>query len=76
MQAGIPAWEVLRMAGISTADILEISDRTGQIKPGLEADIVFLEANPLDDMRNIAKVHTTLSNGKAYAFRDLVETGD
>ena len=74
VQAGIPAWEVLRMAGASTADILEISDRTGQIRPGLEADIVFLEANPLDNMRNIAKVDTTVSNGKAYAFSDLIET--
>jgi len=70
VQAGIPKWEVLRMAGPSTADILEISKRTGQIKPGLEADMVFLKANPLDDMRNIALVDTTLSNGKAYAFSD------
>jgi len=76
VQAGISAWEVLRMATSSTAEILEISDRTGQIQTGLEADIVFLKANPLDDMRNIAMVDTTLFNGKAYAFSDVAETID
>jgi len=76
VQAGIPAWEVLRMATSSTAKILEISDRTGQIQAGFEADIVFLNANPLDDMENIAMVDTTLSNGKAYSFSDLAEVVD
>ena len=72
VDAKIPAWDVLRMATHSAAEILGISDRTGQIKPGLEADIVFLRANPLDDMDNIAEVELTLNNGKAHRFDHLI----
>ena len=72
VDAGIPKWDVLRMATHSAAEILGISDRTGRIKPGLEADIVFLRANPLDDMSNIAEVELTLTNGKPLKFKDLI----
>ena len=72
VQAGIPKWEVLRLATSSAAETMEIADRTGQIKPGLEADMVFVKANPLEDMNNIAQVELTLSNGQAYRFNDLL----
>ena len=69
--AGIAAWDVLNLATTSATEILQISDRTGRIEQGLEADIVFLNSNPLDDMMNIADVDLTLSNGKAYSFEEM-----
>ena len=74
VDAKIPAWDVLGMATYSAAEILGISERTGQIKSGLEADIVFLRANPLEDMDNIAEVELILTNGKAHRFEDLIMT--
>lgn len=62
--AGIAAWDVLRMATSRAADILGIGDRTGRIQIGHEADIVFLDADPLDDVGNARKVHGVLNNGR------------
>ena len=72
VEAGIPVWEALRMTTSSSAEILGIGDRTGQLKPGMEADIVFLHANPLDDVANVADVELTISNGQMFLFEELV----
>jgi imidazolonepropionase-like amidohydrolase len=42
VHAGIPPWEVLRLATSGAAERLGMAERTGSIAPGLAADIVFL----------------------------------
>jgi imidazolonepropionase-like amidohydrolase len=71
VEAGIPAWAVLRMATCNAADILRIGDRTGRIARGLEADVVFLTADPAADVMNAARVHAVLNNGRFLPAEDL-----
>ena len=63
VEAGIPVWEVLRMATSKTADILEIGDRTGRVREGYEADVAFLEADPSLDIASAERVRAVLTNG-------------
>lgn len=72
-QAGIPAWEVLRMATSDTADILGIGNRTGRIEPGYEADIVFLAGDPLADINNAGRVYGVLNNGQLHLHTALTQ---
>jgi len=69
--AGIPAWEVLRMATSGNADLMGLAD-TGRIAAGKEADLVFLRADPVTDVGNVRQVETVVSDGKAYKFDELV----
>ena len=71
VEAGIPVWAVLRMATCDAADILRIGDRTGRIARGLEADVVFLTADPVADVTNAARVHAVLNNGRFLPAGDL-----
>jgi hypothetical protein len=73
-QAGIPVWAILRMATSGATELLGIGNRTGRIEPGLEADVVFLTADPVVDIANASKVHGVLDNGRLHLFTDL--TGD
>ncbi len=73
VEAGIPVWEVLRMATSSATEILGIDNRTGTITVGKEADIVFLRSNPLDDISNVVDVELTVSNGIAYTHESLMQ---
>lgn len=70
-EAGIPVWEVLRMATSDGADILGLGDRTGRIATGMEADIVFLRADPTADVANASQVEGVLSNGDYQVSADL-----
>ncbi|MFN3944960.1 MAG: amidohydrolase family protein [Allosphingosinicella sp.] len=64
-EAGIPAWAVLRMATSEGARLLGIAGRVGRLHAGQEADILFLGADPLQDMMAVADVRGVIVNGAA-----------
>ena len=70
-EAGIPAWEVLRMATSGNARLMGLTD-TGRIAPGLKADIVFLRADPAKDVRNVRQVAWVMGGGKLHRSDELV----
>jgi imidazolonepropionase-like amidohydrolase len=73
VQAGIPAWEVLRLATSAAAERLGMADHRGTLAAGFEADIVFLSSSPLDDIANVGDVDTVVQNGRAYRAQTLIE---
>jgi imidazolonepropionase-like amidohydrolase len=73
VQAGIPPWEVLRLATSGAAERLGMAESRGSIAPGREADIVFLNANPLANIENVRDVDTVVQNGRAYRAQALIE---
>ena len=73
VQAGVPPWEVLRLATSGAAERLGMADYRGTIAPRFEADIVFLNRNPLDKIENVGDVDTVVHNGRAYKADALIE---
>ncbi len=61
----------LRAATTSTAELFGLSDRTGRIVEGLEADLIVLERNPLEDIGVVQDVLMVISDGKV-----IVQRGD
>jgi imidazolonepropionase-like amidohydrolase len=70
--AGIPTWDVLRMATSRAAEIMKMGDRIGRIREGYEADLVILEEDPSIDVRAIGRVHGVLVNGRFFRSSDLL----
>jgi imidazolonepropionase-like amidohydrolase len=73
VRAGIPAIEVLRLATSGAAERLGLQQRTGTLEPGYEADIVFLNADPLQNIANVGAVDTVVSDGRAHQAREILE---
>jgi imidazolonepropionase-like amidohydrolase len=69
--AGMPVREVLRLATSDAARRLGLGERTGRFERGMEADLVFLNANPLDDVRRVRDVDLVVSNGVAHDVAEL-----
>ena len=61
---GMEPMDAIRSATIIGAELLGISDRTGTIKAGKEADLVLVTQNPLIDIRTIQDVVFVMSNGQ------------
>jgi len=76
VDAGIPIWAVLRMATSQAAELLGVSDRTGRVANGMEADIVFLRSNPALDIGGARDVAIVLADGKEFTFKDLMGEDD
>ena len=62
--AGLTPAEALRTATVNPARYLGLSDSTGTIARGKWADLVLLDANPLADIRNTARVSAVVADGR------------
>jgi imidazolonepropionase-like amidohydrolase len=65
VRAGIPAPEVLRMATLTSAQVMGVNDR-GVIAPGKFADLILVDGDPLKNMRDLDKITTVIKGGTLY----------
>ena len=56
--------EALQCATLNAATWLGQRDSLGTIEPGKLADLVLLDANPLQDIHNIRKIRAVVFNGR------------
>lgn len=69
--AGFTPLEALQTATLNPAQFFGMEDRLGAIEPGKYADLVFLDANPLEDIRNTQKISGVILNGRFFNKADL-----
>jgi hypothetical protein len=69
-RAGIPAAEVLRMATLTSAQVIGVSDR-GVIAAGKLADMVLIDGDPVQNIADVEKVDLTIKGGKVYEAAKL-----
>jgi len=68
---GLPPMDVLRIGTIETARYLGVDQDVGSIKVGKLADLIVLDANPLEDIRNTAKIAYVMKGGRLYESATL-----
>ncbi|WP_299364069.1 amidohydrolase family protein [Winogradskyella sp.] len=55
---------VLQSATMNAANFFELSHKTGYIKEGYDADLVILEKNPLENIKNLRSIYNVIKSGK------------
>ena len=64
VQAGLSPLEALRTATVNPARALGMADDIGTVTPGKLADLVVLDADPLEDIANTSRVRAVVLNGR------------
>lgn len=72
--AGLSNYQILKCATLNAAKCLQ-DNSWGSVEIGKKANLVLLEANPLEDIGNIKKVKAVLLHGKYILQSDLVKPG-
>jgi len=71
VQAGFTPLEALRAATRNPAIFLGELGSSGTIEIGKTADLVLLDANPLEDIRNTQRIRAVILHGKYFSRSDL-----
>lgn len=78
VRGGFSPMEALAAATINPARYLGMDGDIGSLEPGKLADLVIIDGNPLEDIRQTDRISHVVLNGRVYAAESLSEvfTGD
>lgn len=74
-QGGMKPLEAIRAATLNGAAYLGMDKEIGSLEKGKLADLIILNANPLDDIRNSEKIKYTMVNGRLFETETMNEVG-
>lgn len=63
VEAGLTPMEALKTATLNPAQYFGMDDELGTIEEGMWADLILLNSNPLEDIRNTKEIHTVIRQG-------------
>ncbi len=69
--AGLTPYEALRTGTVAVAEFLD--SNAGAVAVGRDADLVLLNANPLEDVRHAHRIHGVMLRGTWYSADSLSE---
>jgi len=70
---GMSNHDVLRVATIYGAEAIGMGQDLGSLEAGKMADIVVLDKNPLENLRNSLSIKYVMKNGRVYDGETLAE---
>ena len=75
-QGGMTQVEALKAATINGARYLGLDDALGSVEVGKLADLLVLDGDPLEDLRNTESLSMVMLNGRLYDALTLNEIGN
>ena len=72
-RAGVPAADLIRQATIRSALAAGVSEELGTIESGKLADLVIVDGDPLNEIRDLDNVVMTIKNGERHDLNALLE---
>lgn len=72
VQAGLTPLETLRAATANGAKAMGMPGETGVIQPGARADLVLVEADPLQSIANLSRIARVIRGGRVFTVDELL----
>ena len=66
VRAGFTPMQAIQAATLIPARVMKLDDVSGSIAAGKRADLLILDANPLDDISNIRRVSAVIVDGRMF----------
>lgn len=72
-RSGITNWQILQSATINPTYILGKEKESGSITVGKKADMILLNANPVDDLGNLKQINLVINKGYVISPDTLIK---
>ncbi len=66
VESGLTPIEAIQTATITPAKVMKLDATEGSVESGKNADIIIVDGDPLQNIRNIRKVETVIKDGNIY----------
>ncbi len=73
VRAGLSPLDAIKSATVVPAEFFSLQDEMGTVDIGKKADLVLLDANPLEDIANTKRIAAVISKGRLYTQNELTE---
>jgi len=74
VKAGFSPLEAIQAATITPARVMKLENEVGTIESGKRADLIVLDANPLENISNIRKVRYVVIQGRLFESAKLSQS--
>jgi len=71
VQAGFTPMEAIQAATIVPARVMGVEKEVGTVEKGKRGDLILVDGNPLEDIRNARNVEYVITNGTMYRTAEL-----
>lgn len=72
-KSGMSNWQIIQASTINGAKVLNKENEFGSITVGKKANLILLNANPLDSIENISKIYRVINRGVVFDPETLIE---
>lgn len=72
-KSGMSNWKIIQSSTINGAKILNKENEFGTISVGKKANMILLDANPVENIENITKIYRVINKGVVFDPETLVE---
>ncbi len=71
--SGMSNWQILVASTINGAKILDKEKEFGSVAVGKKANLILLDASPIDDLENLTKIDKVINNGTVFNPEHLLK---
>jgi imidazolonepropionase-like amidohydrolase len=72
-ESGMSNWQIIRASTINGAKVLDKEHEFGTVAVGKKANLILLDANPIDTIENVTKLNLVINNGKTFNPNELIK---
>ena len=66
VESGLTPMQAIQTATITPAKVMKLDAAEGSVEIGKNADVIIVDGNPLENIREIRKVQTVIKDGNIY----------
>ncbi|MFB3386910.1 amidohydrolase family protein [Flavobacterium sp. LAR06] len=72
-KSGMSNWKIIQASTINGAKILNKENIFGTVSVGKKANLILLDANPVDNIENFSKIDRVINNGVVFNPESIIE---